>query len=177
MARRYHKNPRAQRLNNRIAYVACRIGAPILFLIGAVLAADRYEMLTTREAATGTIIGADYRDPGYSKTRTPLVSSKVRFQTADGREVVFDSIYSTAKSDEVGRTVSVRYDPRLPENAVIVDFWDFWAMPPFVIAMSVLLWFLGTAARTFVPPGLKPEDVLGADFSPKDNNDGSGKNG
>jgi|OM-RGC.v1.020131148 Protein of unknown function (DUF3592). len=169
---RYHKSPKAQRLNNKITYVACRIAAPIIFLIGAAMVADRYEKLTTWEFAIGAIIGADHRDPGYSKTQTPLVSSNVRFQTADGREVIFDSTYSTTKSDEVGQTVSVRYDPQRPGNAVIVDFWDFWAQPPIIIALSVLLWFLGTAARTFVPPGLKAEDVLGADFSPKDKKDG-----
>jgi len=163
VSRRYHRTPEAQRINNRIAHLACRIAAPIFFLVGAVQAADRFETLTTREAATGTIVGAGNRDPGYSRTGTPLVSSKVRFETADGREVVFDSDFSQAKSDEIGRTVSFRYDPRSPENAVIVDFWDFWATPPIVMALSVLLWFLGTAARGFVPPGMKPEDVLRGD--------------
>jgi hypothetical protein len=176
MRRRYHKSPKAQRINNRIAYVACRIGAPILFLVGAVQMADRFEILTTRDAATGTIVGADYRDPGYSKSGAPLISSKVRFQTADGQEVVFDSGYSTAKSDEIGRTVSVRYDPDRPENAVIVDFLDFWVTPLFVLGIAVMLWFMGSAARSFVPPGMNSEDVLGTDAAPEERR-GTGKNG
>jgi SecD/SecF fusion protein len=33
MSRRYHKNPKAQRLNKRITHMACRISASVLFLV------------------------------------------------------------------------------------------------------------------------------------------------
>lgn len=167
---RYHKNPKAQRINNCVAHVTARLAAPVFLLIGVFQAYDRIETLVTFDKTIGTIVDAEYRDPGYSRSGTTLVSSKVRFKTADGRWVLIESAYSTTKSDEIGRTVAIRYDPTNPESAVIMDFWDFWILPPLMFFCSTVLWILGTHAKNFVPPGMHPKDLIGPSNHSADGN-------
>lgn len=157
---RYHKDPKKQRINNVVAFWMTRICAPLILLVGLAMAGQRLTVLTSYESATGTIVGAAYDDSGYSHIDAVRVSSKVRFTDATGENHAFDSDFSTTKSDEIGRTVTVRYDPARPGDAVIVDFWDFWFKPVFIVACAVLLWLFGSRARTFVPPGMDPKDVL-----------------
>ncbi len=166
----FHKNARAQRLNNRATYWLTRLVAPITLILGLSMIYERGVALFTFERTEGVIIGARYDDSSYSRLDATRVSSHVRFTDMQGQEHVFFSVYSTAKSDDIGQTVPVLYNPDFPGEAVIPDFWDFYVQPIIISLMSILLWWFGTLARTFVPPTLKPEDVLGPDGAFGDDN-------
>jgi hypothetical protein len=62
----------------------------------------------------------------------------VRFQTADGRSIEFQSSLRTnPPSYSPGESVTVLYDPARPVSAEIANLFSIWFAP-------MVLWFLGT---------------------------------
>ena len=69
---------------------------------------------------------------------------KVRFQTASGREVTFES--EMGSSSEAGRivdTVAVRYRPDQPEAAEIDSFMSLWGVALLSGGLGLVFLFVG----------------------------------
>lgn len=74
----------------------------------------------------------DSEDKGY------LFTPIVRFQTADGRTVEFQSgLRTNPPAYRTGQTVSVLYDPDVPESTAIRGVLSLWFMP-------IILSFIGS---------------------------------
>ncbi len=104
--------------------------AAIFTAIGAVFAIQGLRGLRkTRRfvaaSATGTVtdsMGRWYSDPGDDPGVSKLSHPVVRFVTADGRTVEFESQVGSNLAPKVGQQVTVPYDPLDPEEDRIESF-------------------------------------------------------
>jgi hypothetical protein len=91
------------------------------------------------ERATGTVIDLNSKtDSDGDVTFYPVV----RFTTAEGRTIKFES--GSSASNSVGDRVEVLYDPDDPQHASLSGFFDLWLWP---LATGVL----GVMACVFGP--------------------------
>lgn len=138
--------------------------AALLTAVGAVFAFHGLRVLgRTRRfvaasaSAKGTVtdsVGRWYRDPGDDPGVSKLSHPVVRFVTADGRTVEFESQVGSNLAPKVGQEVTVLYDPLNPKEARIRSFMMLWALPsiftllgglllvPGLLLLSVLLFIL-----------------------------------
>jgi hypothetical protein len=72
------------------------------------------------------------------QTGNLMFAPLIRFQTADGRTIEFQSSLRTnPPSYSPGQSVTVLYDPAKPVSAEIANLFSIWFAP-------MVLWFLGT---------------------------------
>jgi hypothetical protein len=105
-------------------------------------------------SATGTVtdsVGRWYRDPGDDPGVSKLSHPVVRFVTAEGRTVEFESAVGSNLAPKIGQQVTVLYDPLDPKEIRIKSFMMLWGIPsvfavlgafllvPGVLMLSVLL--------------------------------------
>ncbi|MEH2587088.1 DUF3592 domain-containing protein [Bradyrhizobium sp. AZCC 1721] len=82
----------------------------------------------------------DSEDKGY------LFAPVVRFQTRDGRTIEFQSgLRSNPPAYRTGQTVSVLYDPDVPESAAIRGVFSLWLMPIIVAFIGAVFLIVATA--------------------------------
>jgi Protein of unknown function (DUF3592) len=111
----------------RLLYWAPRLFAGIgvlLLAVAAVTAFLTFRFLAGSERADGTVI--DLRESYDSQDDTTSYYPVVRFETAEGQPVRFESDVST--SDDVGDTVEVFYDPDDPNDAKLAGFFNLWGL-------------------------------------------------
>lgn len=117
---------------DRLFKLACWFGRFVVFPVGVLmLAGAGYKLVDTRAwlarsiQAQGSVIDMVQirdRDTG-SITFAPLV----RFRTADGRMVDFQSTFaSNPPSHVTGEAVTILYDPMRPGSAAISGFFSIW---------------------------------------------------
>ena len=113
------------------------MGLPML-LGGLFMGYRSLDFLITAERAPGQVIEMTYsrRDSEDSGSFTP----RVRFQTRDGREIVFRATVSGGPSAfHRGEAVTVLYKPEDPTGAEIYSFWQLAFAPLFLLGFSGLL--------------------------------------
>jgi hypothetical protein len=106
--------------------------ALILGVVCGVIALRTQAFLAESTSATGQVIGlvpresCDEDDDGH-RTCTTVYAPRVRFATADGREIVFvsDTASSPASYSE-GDRVTIRYRPNEPTKARLDTVTDIW---------------------------------------------------
>lgn len=79
-------------------------------------------------------------------------SAVVAFRTEDGQEHRFESQTWSQLQPDVGRRVSVLYDPKNPSEARRRSFFHFWIVPLFIGLMGLVFLAAGLAV-VFVEPG------------------------
>lgn len=73
----------------------------------------------------------------------------VQFTTADGKEVEYQSSSgATYKTQPVGSSVRIHYDPANPQHAAIDSFLDIWFAP--VILFVIGVFFIGIPATILI---------------------------
>jgi Protein of unknown function (DUF3592) len=113
-----------QRLLYWIPRLFAGIGV-VLLAVTAVTAFFTLRFVTGSERADGTVV--DLHESYDSEEDRTSYYPIVRFETADGRQIRFESDVST--SDDVGDTVEVLYDPDDPEDAKLAGFFNLWGLP------------------------------------------------
>jgi hypothetical protein len=123
--------------------------AIILLVIAAGLVLSTRSFLADSSTATGTVVELVPRqscsedDDGH-RTCDWVYAPRIRFTTADGREVVFTSATaSSPPSYTEGDSVQVRYLPSNPVGARVDSFSGLWLAP--VIVGGIGLFFAGFA--------------------------------
>jgi hypothetical protein len=106
----------------------------------------------------------DGEDKGY------LFAPVVRFQTMDGRTIEFQSgLRTNPPAYRTGQTVSVLYDPDVPESAAIRGVFSLWLIPIilafigsiFLMVATAMIMLIRRVARALdQPPHLT--DVVGS---------------
>lgn len=122
-----------------LALIATVFGgvAVILLLIAGGIALHTWSFLATSEAATGTVVGFDARHrcttKDHVRTCSAVYAPRVRFATADGREIEYQSSTATnPPSYDEGQQVDLRYRPEDPHQARINSYVDLWLAPTIV---------------------------------------------
>jgi hypothetical protein len=111
----------------RLLYWAPRLFAGIgvlLLAVAAVTAFLTFRFVAGSDRADGTVV--DLVESYDSEDDTTSYYPVVRFETADGRAVRFESGVST--SDDVGDGVEVLYDPDDPDDAKLAGFFNLWGL-------------------------------------------------
>jgi Protein of unknown function (DUF3592) len=116
-----HVNP--QRLLYWLPRLFAGIGL-LLLAVAAVTTILTFRFVADSERADGTVV--DLRESYDPEDNTTSYYPVVRFETADGRQIRFESDAST--SDDVGDTVEVLYDPDDPEDAKLAGFFNLWGL-------------------------------------------------
>jgi hypothetical protein len=109
----------------RLLYWAPRLflGVGVLiFVVGAVIGVFAYRFIAGSEEADGTVI--DLKESYDSQDDTTVYYPIVRFTTAEGRTVEFES--NVSSSHDVGDRVEVLYDPDDPTDARLSGFFNLW---------------------------------------------------
>lgn len=95
----------------------------LLFGITIVLLLIKVWKIKSSTKTTGVIIDVEVRQgmrQSHSSTRNPLYKPKVRFQTADGSLIDYQSkISSSLDNYGIGENVTVYYNPQFPQEAHI----------------------------------------------------------
>ena len=133
----------------RFAFSICKF--VILPVGGLILAGAAYLYLDTRAwlgrsvEAQGSVIEMVRvldRETG-SSSFAPLV----RFRTADGRTVEFQSTFqSNPPAYSTGQTVTVLHDPIRPNSAAIAGLFSIWGATIILSAIGAILLAFGVAA-------------------------------
>ena len=136
----------------RLLYWVPRLfaGTGVLLLAAAAVTAFlTYRFIADSERADGTVV--DLRESYDSEDNTTSYYPVVRFETAEGRPVRFESKVST--SDDVGDTVEVLYDPDDPEDAKLAGFLNLWFLSLILGALGAVFTGVGgyIAHRTRTP--------------------------
>ena len=116
----------------RIVAVILGAAAVILAAICGVIVVRTQAFLADSSVASGQVIGlvsrqsCDEDDDGY-RTCTTVYAPRVRFATADGRQVIFVSgTASNPPEHEKGDRIDVRYRANDPTDAVIDSVTGVW---------------------------------------------------
>lgn len=148
----YHRNPRLQKINNKITYILSRILAPLVIIYSATLFYDRYEILRYFERTEGKIVSENYETAKFSKSGVASVSFKIEFNDRDAQKRFFYTAYSQVQSDRIGETVDVLYDPTNPDRALFPDLLGFYITPLLALLIGIFMWWWGGIALTFKSP-------------------------
>jgi Protein of unknown function (DUF3592) len=115
------------------------VGGAMLLVAGGQLARRR-AFVRHSAVASGTIVGLTENREREEISYFP----KVRFQTASGREVTFESeMGSSSAAGRIGDTVAVRYRPDQPEAAEIDSFMSLWGVALLSGGLGLVFLFVG----------------------------------
>jgi hypothetical protein len=121
----------------------------IFVLVGAALSLlairhllQRRVFLRNADVTTGVIVALGERRDEDETSYFP----KVRFRTAAGREVTFESgAGSGQESWRIGNSIKVRYQRDQPENAEVGSFAALWGLPLLFAVLGIAFLFVGIA--------------------------------
>jgi hypothetical protein len=125
-------------------YVCLPVG--VLMLAGSIyLVFNTRAWLARAVEAPGTVIEmVRVRD---SDSGSYMFAPLVRFQTAEGRTVEFQSMVQTnPPAYHAGESVTVLYDPAKPGSAAISGWFSIWAVPLILGIVGVFLAVFGFGA-------------------------------
>lgn len=134
--------------------------ALILLLIAGGLALHTRSFLGDAASAEGTVVELVGRqscstDDDHRRTCSTVYAPRVRFTTADGREIEYLSTNATSPpAYHEGQQVDVRYRPADPTDARIHSFVDLWLAPVIVGGIGVIFGVVA-AALAFIPAALR----------------------
>ena len=115
------------------------VGGAMLLFAGRQFARRR-AFVRHSAVASGTIVGLTENREREEISYFP----KVRFQTASGREVTFESgMGSSPEAGRIGDTVAVRYRPDQPEAAEIDSFMSLWGVALLSGGLGLVFLFVG----------------------------------
>ena len=115
------------------------VGGAMLLVAGRQFARRR-AFVRHSAVASGTIVGLTENREREEISYFP----KVRFQTASGREVTFESeMASGSVAGRIGDTVAVRYRPDQPEAAEIDSFMSLWGVALLSGGLGLVFLFAG----------------------------------
>jgi hypothetical protein len=115
------------------------VGGAMLIVAGRQFARRR-AFVRHSAVASGTIVGLTENREREEISYFPTV----RFRTASGREVTFESeMGSSSEAGRIGDTVAVRYRPDQPEAAEIDSFMSLWGMALLSGGLGLVFLFLG----------------------------------
>ena len=115
------------------------VGGAMLLVAGRQFARRR-AFVRHSAVASGTIVGLTENREREEISYFP----KVRFHTASGREVTFESeMGSSSQAGRIGDTVAVRYRPDQPEAAEIDRFMSLWGVALLSGGLGLVFLFLG----------------------------------
>ena len=102
--------------------------------------------------AEGTVVGEKFHSTDEGRIRLPVVA----FVTGGGQSIEFTS-NTGGRGDEIGDSVTVRYDPAQPTNAKIYSFFHIWNGAIFWTVVGGIMIFIGfRQLRSRDTGGLEP---------------------
>jgi hypothetical protein len=144
--------------NFGLIFMLVFLGIGLLLLsVGGYLVWDTRAWLARSVEAPGVVIEmVRIVDPKQGALFAPLV----RFQTADGRTIEFQSSLRTnPPAYSAGDTVTVLYDPARPSSAAIASTFGLWFAPAIVGFIGVVFTAVGVIAAVVRRRWTKPADA------------------
>ncbi len=134
----------------------------ILLVVGGFLASKTSRFLASAIEAAGEVVDiTSYEDDEGQTMYRPVI----RFTTQDGQEHEITGSTSSSWAPELGREVTVLYNPDSPRNADLKGFTNQWLAPSIFLGLGGLFFVLGVVLWIFLRGRTVPVADSGVDFS------------
>lgn len=116
------------------------IGLAIILFFGYVLLGE-LNFYSTAQKTTGVVTGIKLIHNMHENTDAPVVD----FNTLDGKQITYTSTISSSfiGAGDIGKTISISYDPKNPSNARIDEWYSPITFAASMVGVGVLVVVLG----------------------------------
>ncbi len=146
-----------QRWDVAVVLIPIAIGTGFLAGAGAT-GLRQWQTVRHYAYATGRVIAfADSTHAGHGASASSRCAALVAFTADDGRRITFRQRTPIAHSRlQAGESVTVLYDPVMPERAIVDRFWDRWGITAILFAIGAPFLAAGLFVAATLWPGQPP---------------------